>query len=109
MSLNVNTHAVLLVDTENAFNTITRKVMSHNLTFICPIIATYIINGYATPLRLFIADGEEILSSEGTAQGDPPAMGAYPLGVLLLIYQFKRNECYASSLCGRLFSCRQFE
>ena len=30
-------------DAENAFNSINRKVMLHNLKFICPIIATYII------------------------------------------------------------------
>ena len=109
MSLNVDTDAVLLIDAENAFNSINHKLMLHNLKFICPIIATYIIHCYATPSRLFIAGGGEILSSEGATQGDPPAMRAYPLGILPLIYQYKRNECQTSSLCGRLFSCRQFE
>ena len=59
--------------------------MLHSLKFICPIIATYIINCYATPLTLFIVGGREILSSEWTTQGDPPAMGAYALGILSLI------------------------
>ena len=44
MSLNVDMGAVLLIDPENAFNSINRKVMLHNLKFICPNIATYIIN-----------------------------------------------------------------
>ena len=57
MSLNVDTDAVLLIDAENAFNSINCKVMLRNLKFICPIIATYIINCYATPLRLFIVGG----------------------------------------------------
>ena len=70
MSLNVDTDAVLLIDAENAFNSINHKVMLHNLKFICSIIATYIINCYATPSRLFIAGRGEILSSEGTTQGD---------------------------------------
>ena len=70
MSLNVDTDAVLLIDAENAFNSINHKVMLHNLKFICSIIATYIINCYATPSRLFIAGRVEILSSEGTTQGD---------------------------------------
>ena len=74
MSLNVDTVAVLLIDAENAFNSINRKVMLHNLKFICPIIATYIINCYATPSRLFIVGGGEILSSEGTTQGHPTAL-----------------------------------
>ena len=85
MSQNVDRDAVLLIDAENAFNSINRKVMLHNLKFICPIVATYIINCYATPSRLFIVSGGEILSREGTAQGDPAALGAYTLGILPLI------------------------
>ena len=73
MSLNIDADAVLLIDAEIAFNSINRKVMLHNLKFICPIIATYITNCYATSSRLFIASGEEILSIEGTTQGDPTA------------------------------------
>ena len=76
MSLNVDTDAVFLTDVENAFNSINRKVMPHNLKF---IIATYKINCYVTPSRLFIVGGGE------TTQGDPAAMGAYPLGILQLI------------------------
>ena len=81
MSLNVDMDAFSLI----AFNSINRKVMLHNLKFICPIIATYIINCYATPSRLFIVGGGEILSNEGTTQGDPTALGAYALGILSLI------------------------
>ena len=50
----VDTDPVLLIDAENAFNFINCKVMLHNLKFIFPIIATYIINCYATTSRLFI-------------------------------------------------------
>ena len=63
MNLNVDTNAVLLIDVEYAFNSINRKVMLHNLKLICPIIATYIVNCYATPSRLFIVGGGEILST----------------------------------------------
>ena len=69
MSLNVDM---------DAFNSINRKLMLHNLKFICPIIATYIINCYATPSRLFIVGGGEILSMGSS-------MGAYALGILPLI------------------------
>ena len=85
MSLNVDADAVLLIDAENAFNSINRKVMLHNLKYICPIIATSIINCYATPSRLFIVGRGEILSSEGTTQSDPTAMREYALGILPLI------------------------
>ena len=57
MSLNVNMDAVRLIDAENAFNAINRKIMLHNVEFIFPIIVTYIINFYATPSRLFIVGG----------------------------------------------------
>ena len=54
MNLNVDTDAVLLIDPENTFNSIDRKVMLHNFKFICPLIVTYIISCYATSSRLFI-------------------------------------------------------
>ena len=57
MSLNVNTDAVRLIDAENAFNFINHKIMLHNVEFIFPIMATYLINFYATPSRLFIVGG----------------------------------------------------
>ena len=83
---NEDTEADLLIDTENAFNTISRKVMLHNLNFICPIITTYITNCYIAPERLFIIGGGEIFSEEGTTQDDPTAMGTYALGILPLIH-----------------------
>ena len=55
--------------------------MLHYLKFICPV-ATY--DCYATPSRLFIVVGGEILFSEETTQDDPTAMGAYILGTLPL-------------------------
>ena len=55
MSLNVDMHAVLLIDAENPSSSINRKViMLHDLKFICPTIAIYIVNCYATPSRLLI-------------------------------------------------------
>ena len=86
ISENEDTAAFLLIDTENAFNSINQKVMLHNLNFICPIITTYITNCYIIPARLFIIGGGEILSKEGTTQGDPTAMGAGTLGILPLIH-----------------------
>ena len=75
MGLSVDTVAVLLIYAENSVNSINGNVMLHNLEFVCPIIATYIINYYATPSSLFIVGGGETLSSEWITQGDPTAMG----------------------------------
>ena len=61
---NEDTAAILLIDVENAFISINRKVMLRNLNFICPLITTYITNCYITPARLFIIGGGKILSKE---------------------------------------------
>lgn len=74
--------AILLVDADNAFNRINRKVFLHNIRIVCPLIATYVINCYSRNTRLFINGGKEIKSSEGTTQGDPAAMTIYALGTL---------------------------
>ena len=37
-----NTQAVLLIDAENAFNSINRKVMLHNMKFLCPLISNFL-------------------------------------------------------------------
>ena len=79
------TEAVLIIDPENAFKAINRKAMLHNISITCHIISTYISNWYNTPVRLFIIGGTEILSKEGTTQGDPTAMASCALGVTPLI------------------------
>ena len=79
------TEAVLLIDAENAFSAINRKAMVHNISVIWPIVSAYVSNCYNMPARLFIIGGTEILSNEGTTQGDPTAMAAYALGITPLI------------------------
>ena len=79
MSLNVDTDAVLLIDAENAF-----KFINYSVIYL-PHHSTYKINCYATPSMLFNAGGDEILSSEGTTQGDSTAMRGDILGILPLI------------------------
>jgi len=79
------TEAVLLVDAENAFNSINRNVMLHNISISCPIISTYVSNCYQLNARLFIIGGKEIISQEGTTQGDPTSMGTYALGLTPLL------------------------
>ena len=40
------TDASLLVDATNAFNSLNRKVLLHNIRYICPAMSTYIRNCY---------------------------------------------------------------
>ena len=44
-----NSDAVLLVDASNAFNVLNRAAALHNITVLCPSIATYAINTYREP------------------------------------------------------------
>ena len=80
---------VLQIDASNAFNSLNRNVMLHNVKIICPVIANYVNNTYALSARLFILGGKEILSREGTTQGDPVAMAIYALGILPLLSKIK--------------------
>ena len=57
----IDTEAILLVDASNAFN-LNRKVMLHNIRITCPLIATFAINSYQNPERLFVTGGCEIAS-----------------------------------------------
>ena len=89
-----DTEAVLLIDAENAFNSINRK--SHATQYICfyvQLFSIYITNCYSSPARLFITGGGEIKSLEGTTQGDPTAMAAYaPAVTPLLSYLSQENN-----------------
>ena len=60
------TDAVLFIDASNAFNSMNRKAMIHNIQYLCPPMAVYMKNCYETTSRLFVAGGEEIESAEGS-------------------------------------------
>ena len=74
----------LLIDANNAFNSLNRATTLYNVQNLCPSIATALINIYRSNAELFV-DNEVILSKEGTTQGDPLAMAMYALGVTPLI------------------------
>ena len=96
------TKAVLLVDAENAFNSVNRKAMLHNIFITCPLITTLIVNCYMEPPRLFIVRNHEIESREGTTQGDPTAMrGVTPLILFLSELIFINEHRAQQSICGQ--------
>ena len=85
---NENTEAIMLVDAENAFNKLNRKVALKNIKQLCPPFYQYLFNTYQKPAKLTIpGDGthEIILSDEGCTQGDVSSMGLYGLGIKPLI------------------------
>ena len=84
-----STDALFLVDADNAFNCLNRKVLLHNIRYQCPPMAIYIRNCHSTPSRLFVLGSVEILSSEGTTQGDPLAMPVYAIGITPLLEVIK--------------------
>ena len=53
--------AVLLVDASNTFNNLNRPVALHNIRYICPEIATLLINCYRIHSSLFVG-GTEMFS-----------------------------------------------
>ncbi|XP_066914998.1 uncharacterized protein [Clytia hemisphaerica] len=81
------TDAVLLVDAENAFNSLNRAVFLHNIGITCPLLATYVRNCYSKSAKLFVIGGGELKSFEGTTQGDPLGMAIYAIGTTPLLHQ----------------------
>ena len=115
-----HSEAVLLVDAENAFNSINRNVMINDTSVVCPAISTYLSNCYQSAARLFVIGGKEILSKEGTTQGDPTSMKTYALGVtpllnflheFILINEHKSKEvAFADDLtvAGKIEEIKQY-
>ena len=85
------TDGVLLIDATNAFNQMNRAVAMHNISITCKEVASYIINTYRSPSRLFISGGGEILSQEGTTQGDPLAMPWYAINTVHMIHSLRAS------------------
>ena len=80
-----DTEAILLIDASNAFNSLNRAAALNNIRILCPMVATYTINTYRLPTRLFVLGGQEMKSSEGTTQGDPLSMALYAISLQPLI------------------------
>ena len=77
-----STEAVILVDANNTFNSINRKVALHNIQVTCPSFSKILINTYLSPSRLIILGGAEIKSTESTTQGANLAMSFYALATV---------------------------
>ena len=86
------TDAVLLIDATNAFNTLNRAAALQNISILRPTIATFVINTYRLPVRLFVTGGQELKSSEGTTQGDPLSMSIYGISLIPLMLALQNTS-----------------
>ena len=86
------TDGILLIDASNAFNQMNRSVALHNIQITCKEMSLYIINTYRSSSRLFICGGGEILSQEGTTQGDPLAMPWYSVNASVMIQSLRTSS-----------------
>ena len=85
------TDAIILVDAANAFNCLNRLAALHNIRFLCPTFSTVLINTYRISSRLFIMNGGEIKSTEGTTQGDTLAMQFYGVSITPILHTLRQQ------------------
>ncbi len=87
------TEAVLLVDADNAFNSLNRETALNNLQYTCPEFFKYVLNTYRKPAELYINNSDDIVySQEGTTQGDTTAMPIYACSVMPLLNTLRKQE-----------------
>ena len=96
-------HGLLQIDANNAFNSVNRKVVMHNMKILCPEFSTYINNFYMRPARLFVTGGCELKSKEGTTQGDPVVtMSMYALGIIPLLQLNNQQQSSDNNFTRRI-------
>ena len=78
------TEAILLIDAENAFNSLNRELALKNVEILCPALHHALANSYKHPSNLSV-NNTVWLSTEGTTQGDTLAMAMYAIGIFSLI------------------------
>ena len=86
-----NSECLLLVDADNAFNKLNRKVSLENTKRLCPPMYTYLHNIYNTPAMLYLKNGDHMLSQEDVTQGDNAAMAMYALSTRPLIQALSKE------------------
>ena len=79
-SIVTETEAILLIDAENAFNSLNRELALKNVEILCPALHHALANSYKHPSNLYV-NNTVLTSTEGTTQGDPLAMAMYGIGI----------------------------
>lgn len=88
---NENSQGILIVDANNAFNSLNREAAILNIQRICPIFSKIVNNMYRNEANLYTS-GTTLISAEGTTQGDPLAMPIYALATLPLIKKIASSD-----------------
>ena len=78
------TEAVILLDAENAFNSMNRALALHNIKYTCPEVSQFITNTYRSPSKLRVGE-HTLMSEEGWTQGDVGSMVYYAMGLMPLL------------------------
>ena len=78
------TEAILLIDAENAFNSLNRELALKNVEILCPALNHALANSYKHPSNIYV-NNTVLTSTEATTQVDPLAMAMYGIGIIPLI------------------------
>ena len=107
---------VLMVDAENAFNSLNRIAALWNVRVLWPRCSRFLFNTYRGWAALVVRGSDSLLySKEGVTQGDPLSMLMYAVSSLPLISSLNdptrwTEVWYAddASACGTLDSLREW-
>ena len=83
-----------LVDASNAFNSLIR-----NIQIISPQFSTILISTYRLPVRMIVFGSKDIVSNEGTTQGDNLAISFYAFGTATLLNYLLMSSPNVKNVC----------
>ena len=108
---------VLLVDADNAFNSLNRRAALLQARYLWPRASRFLYNTYRAwaPLVVQGSKGSSLFSQEGTTQGDPLSMAFYAIGIRPLIEKLKDPSKWMqmwfaddASCCAELSAIREW-
>ena len=88
-----------LVDASNAFNSLIRNAALHNIQILSPQFSTILISTYRLPVRMIVFGSKDIVSNEGTTQGDNLAISFYAFGTATLLNYLLMTSPNVKNVC----------
>ena len=93
------TDAVILVDASNTPNSLNRNVALHNIQILYSQFSTILISTYRLPVRMIVFGSKDIVSNEGTIQGDNLAISFYAFGTATLLNYLLMSSPNVKNVC----------